>query len=418
MKKGQNIALSIQHLLAMYAGAVVVPIIIADAWGLPPEATAYMVAADIVICAITTFLQIYDGRYVGIGLPVVMASTFTGVGPLIKIGLEHNVATAFGSVFAAGVIMLILAPVFAKLNRLFPPLVTGIVVMLIGITLMPVAINNLAGGVGSTSYGSLKVLGIGFLTFLIILFIYKFTRGFVQSVATLIGLVIGTIVASLFGMVDLSAVSGAPLFQVPMPLSVAALEFDFGSILSLTVVGIVTFIEATGNYFGLLEGDEKLSEADLRKGYRSASIGYLLAGIFNTTPQTAFSQNLGVIKVSGVRKREVIMNLIILMALMGFIPKLGVFATAVPAPVLGGAMIFLFGNVFAYGVSVLGSMGLSGDDMTIIASAITVGLGVTVVPEAFLQLPSGLSWITSSGIVAGSITAVLLNVFFNGIQNK
>lgn len=418
MTAGKNIVLSLQHLLAMYAGAVVVPIIIANAWGLSAAHTTYMVAADIVICGITTFLQLYRGQFIGSGLPVVMASTFTGVGPMVKIGTEFSPATAFGSVFVAGIFMLLLAPVFAKLNRLFPPLVSGIVVMLIGITLMPVAITNLAGGDGNEAFGDLKFLGVGLLTFLIILLIYRFTEGFVQSIATLIGLVVGTVIASFFEMVDLEAVARASWLQIPMPFAISSFHFEMGSILNMIIVGLVTFIEVTGNYFGLLEKDEKISEAELKKGYRSASIGYLLAGLFNTTPQTAFSQNLGVIKMSGVRKREIIVNLVLLMLLIGLIPKLGVVATAIPAPVLGGAMIFLFGNVFAYGVSVLGAQGLSNEDMMIIAAAVALGLGVTVMPEAFAQLPSWIAWITNSGIVAGSTLAVILNLFLNGISEK
>lgn len=418
MKKTENLALSLQHLLAMYAGAVVVPIMIAGAWGLSADQTAYMVAADIVICGITTLLQVFRGKYIGIGLPVVMASSFTGVGPMIQAGTTFSPQVAFGSVLFAGILMLILAPIFAKLNRLFPPLVTGIVVMLIGLTLIPVAINNFAGGQGAEDFGAGHHLLVGALTFLFILVFYRLTTGFVQSIAILIGLIAGTIMASFLGLVDLSAVQSASWLQIPMPFALATPEFEWSSALSLSIVGIVTLIEVTGNYFGLLEGDEQLQESDLRRGYLSAALGYILAGIFNTTPQTAFSQNLGVIKVSGVRKREVIIHLVIWMMLLGLIPKLGVIATAIPNAVLGGAMIFLFGNVLAYGVSVVGGLGLAGHDSMIVAASVAIGLGVTVVPEAFAALPVWLSWLTSSGIVAGTVTAILLNLFFNGLSEK
>lgn len=418
MWQWKNITLSIQHLLAMYAGAVVVPILIAGAWKLNATQTAYMVAADIAICGLATLLQVYRGRVIGIGLPVVLASTFTGVAPMIQIGSTHGPGVAFGSLLVAGIIMLFLAPAFAKLNRLFPPLVTRLVVALIGITLIPVAITNWAGGDGAADFGSLQNLIVGFITLVIILIIYRFTKGFVQSISTLIGMVTGTICAAFLGMVDLSALQSASWFQLPMPFALATPEVDFGSVITLTVVGIVTFIEATGNYFGLLEDDERLSEGDLRRGYLSAGLSFILAGLFNTTPQTAFSQNLGVIKVSGVRKREVIANLVVIMLLLGFVPKLGVLATMIPKPVLGGAMVFLFGNVLAFGIGELGSMSLSDDDSMIIAASIAVGLGVAVMPEAFSNLPAWLSWITTSGTVAGTIVAVLLNLFFNGLSEK
>lgn len=419
MLKGQNIALSVQHLLAMYAGAVVVPIIIAGAFGYTPEQTAYIVAADIAICAIATLLQVFRGKGIGIGLPVVMATSFTGLGPIIQAGTEHNPGVAYGAVFAAGVIMLFLAPIFAKLNRLFPQLVTGIVVSLIGITLIPVAINYLAGGVGSPTYGALDNLIVGGITFAIILFLYRFTTGFVQSISILIGMLGGMAVAGLFGMLDFSAVQAASWVQVPVPFKITGLEFEMGSIVSLVIVGIVTIIEATGNYLALGSMmDMKLEESDLRRGYFGAAIAYMLSGIFNTNPQTAFSQNLGVIQMSGVKKREVILNLVVLMLIAGFIPKIGAIATAVPVPVLGGAMIFLFGNVLAYGISVIGQVGLNGNNQLVVGASIVMGLGVTILPEAFAGLPSWLSWITSSGIVAGTIVAVILNLFFNGIEDE
>ena len=419
MLTGQNIALSLQHLLAMYAGAVVVPIIIAGALDYTPEQTSYIIAADIAICAIATLLQVYKGKYIGIGLPVVMATTFTGIGPIVQAGTEHGLAVAYGSVFAAGIIMLFLAPVFAKLNRLFPTLVTGIVVSLIGLTLIPVSINYLAGGDGATNYGSIENLIVGGVTFAIILLLYRYTKGFIQSISILIGMLAGMVIAGFFGQLDLASVQTASWFQVPIPFKITHLEFEIGSIVSLVIVGIVTIIEATGNYLALGSMmDQKIEESDFKKGYFSAAIAFMISGIFNTNPQTAFSQNLGVVQMSGVKKREVILNLVVLMLIAGFIPKIGIIATAVPTPVLGGAMIFLFGNVLAYGMSVIGSVDLSGNNSLIVGAAIVMGLGVTVNPEAFAQLPAWISWITSSGIVAGTIVAVLLNLFFNGLEEK
>lgn len=418
MIKGQNIALSLQHLLAMYAGAVVVPIIIAGALNYTPEQTAYIVAADIAICAIATLLQLYKGKYVGIGLPVVMATSFTGVGPIIQAGTEQSPAVAYGAVFAAGVIMLLLAPIFAKLNRLFPTLVTGTVVTLIGLTLVPVALNYLAGGQGSSDYGNIRNLVVGGVTFAIILILYRFTTGFVQSISILIGMIGGVVVAGLMGMLDFTSVAAASWVQLPLPFKITSLEFEVGSIVSLVIVGIVTIIESTGNYLALSSMmDIKLEESDLRRGYFGAAIAYMLSGLFNTNPQTAYSQNLGLISMSGVKKREVILNLVVLMFIAGLIPKIGAIATAVPVPVLGGAMIFLFGNVLAYGISVIGSVDLTGNNQLVVGAAIVMGVGVTVVPGAFSSLPSWLSWITSSGIVAGTIVVVLLNLFFNGLED-
>ena len=419
MFKFENIILSIQHLLAMYAGAVAVPLLIAGAFGFTAEQTAYLVATDIFVCGIATLLQVLRGRFVGIGLPVVMASTFTSVGPMIAIGTnpELGPAYAFGGVLIAGAIMLLIAPIFAKLSKLFPPLVQGVVVALIALTLTPVAIDNVAGGAGSADYGSIDNLLIAGATFLTILLISKFAKGFLQSISILIGIVVGMIVAGLFGSLDFSSVAAASWFQIPVPFKLVTPQFDVGAIISMTIVGIVTFIETTGYYLGVAGmSNIKLKEADFRRGYTSSALAFVFSGIFNTSPQTSFSQNLGVIQTSGVKKREVILNLVALMLLAGLVPKIGAFATAVPAAVLGGALIFLFGNVLAYAISVIGAQDLGGNNGLIVGASLIIGLGVTVAPDAFANLPNWLSWITSSGIVAGTLAILILNLIFNGIE--
>lgn len=415
---GKTTFLSLQHLLAMYAGAIVVPLIISSSLNFTTAQTLYLVSADIVISAIATFLQLYRGKFIGIGLPVVMACSFTAIGPMVQVGSQYGLGTMFGSVLVAGVIILLLAPVFAKLSHLFPPLVTGTIVTLIGATLIPVAINNLAGGEGSADFGNIDNLILGLITFIIILLLYRFTTGFLQSISILIGLVAGMIIAVFMGKMDIQPILEASWFQLPMPFAIEAPSFNPAAILSLTVVGIISMIEVTGiNYALAGMYDKEIDEADLRRSYFSVGIGYLLAGIFNTSPQTAFSQNVGVVQMSGEKRKSIFINLILLMLICGLIPKIGAIATSVPSPVLGGAMIFLFGNVLSYGISVLGAQDLSDNrNQLIIGAAITIGLGVAIAPAAFAQLPEWISWLTSSGIVAGGVTVVLLNAFFHGVK--
>ncbi len=415
---GKTTFLSLQHLLAMYAGAIVVPLIISSSLNFTTAQTLYLVSADIVISAIATFLQLYRGKFIGIGLPVVMACSFTAIGPMVQVGSQYGLGTMFGSVLVAGVIILLLAPVFAKLSHLFPPLVTGTIVTLIGATLIPVAINNLAGGEGSADFGNIDNLILGLITFIIILLLYRFTTGFLQSISILIGLVAGMIIAVFMGKMDIQPILEASWFQLPMPFAIEAPSFNPAAILSLTVVGIISMIEVTGiNYALAGMYNKEIDEADLRRSYFSVGIGYLLAGIFNTSPQTAFSQNVGVVQMSGEKRKSIFINLILLMLICGLIPKIGAIATSVPSPVLGGAMIFLFGNVLSYGISVLGAQDLSDNrNQLIIGAAITIGLGVAIAPAAFAQLPEWISWLTSSGIVAGGVTVVLLNAFFHGVK--
>lgn len=402
----------------MYAGAIVVPLIISSSLNFTTQQTLYLVSADIVISGIATFLQLYRGKFIGMGLPVVMACSFTAIGPMVQVGGQYGLGTMFGSVLAAGVIIVLLAPIFAKLSHLFPPLVTGTIVTLIGATLIPVAINNLAGGEGSADYGNIDNLILGLITFVIILLLYRFTKGFLQSISILIGLVAGMVIAVFMGKMDIQPILEASWFQLPMPFAIESPSFNPAAILSLAVVGIISMIEVTGiNYALAGMYDKDIDEADLRRSYFSVGIGYLLAGIFNTSPQTAFSQNVGVVQMSGEKRKSIFVNLIILMLLCGLIPKIGAIATSVPSAVLGGAMIFLFGNVLSYGISVLGAQDLADNrNQLIIGAAITIGLGVAIAPEAFAQLPEWISWLTSSGIVAGGVTVVLLNAFFHGIK--
>ncbi len=416
---GQTLALSLQHLLAMYAGAVIVPIIVGNALGFDAASMTFFIAVNIFVSAIATLIQAYRGKFIGIGLPAVFACSATAIGPMIQVGSEFGLAALFGAVFVTGIIIIILAPIFARLLALFPPLVTSTIVTLIGLTLIPVAINYLAGGEGSPEFGDPTQLMVGFLTFLVILLLYRFTTGFVQSVAVLIGLVVGIIIAWLFGIFDTSAIQEAGWFQLPVPFYFSGFEFNLSAIVTIAIVGIVSMIEATGIYSALsgMTG-RSLTSSDYQKGYLSLGISYLIGGMFNTAPFTAFSQNVGVINMSGVKKREVIYNLVILMLLASLLPKIGAVAAAIPGPVLGGAMIFLFGNIISYGIGELGKIDMNMNNQVIVAVSLTLGVGVTVVPEAFAQLPSWLSWATSSGIITGALSVVLLNLLFNGLGDK
>src|SRR3954470_1885159 len=199
-------SLGIQHVLAMYAGAVIVPLIIGGALHLSGKQLAYLVSLDILTSGIATLLQVWQNRYFGIGLPIVLGCTFTAVGPIIAIGGQYGMSAIYGSILVSGIIVLLIASFFGKLVRFFPPVVTGCVVTIIGITLIPVAMNNVAGGQGSPDFGALSNIGLAFGTLLIILIINRFFHGFIRSISILLGIVVGTIIAFVMGKVDLTAV--------------------------------------------------------------------------------------------------------------------------------------------------------------------------------------------------------------------
>lgn len=408
--------LSLQHLLAMYAGAILVPIIVGSSLKFTPEQIAFLVTVDIFMCGVATFLQVYRG--IGIGLPVVLGCTFTAVAPMIMIGQSKGVDVLYGSLFVSGLLVILIAPFFAYLVRFFPPVVTGSVVTIIGITLMPVAMNYIAEGQGAKDYGSPKHILLGFATLIIILVVQRFASGFIKSIAILIGLIAGTVIASFLGLVDVAQVGQAHWFELPRPFRFGGFSFDFGAIVVFFIVALISLIESTGVYHALSQiTGRKLERKDFRKGYMAEGIAITLGAIFNAFPYTAYSQNVGLVSLSGAKKNDVIYGMVIMLIICGCIPKIGALANIIPISVLGGAMLAMFGMVMAYGVRILGDIDFKNqNNLLIIAISVGLGAGITAVPEAFKALGDQLTWLTQNGIVLGTISAIILNLFFNGLN--
>lgn len=414
----KNLILSVQHLLAMYAGAILVPIIVGTSLKFTPEQIAYLVTVDIFMCGVATFLQ--ANKVTGTGLPIVLGCTFTAVAPMILIGQTKGIDVLYGSLFLSGILVIIIAPFFSHLVKFFPPVVTGSVVTIIGINLMPVAMNYLAGGQGAKDYGDVKNILLGLMTLIIILVLQRFTTGFIKSIAILIGLVLGTIGAGLLGMVDINQVNHAGWLGIPVPFRFSGFSFDVTSTLVFFIVAIVSLIESTGVYHALSEiTGKKLERKDFRKGYTAEGLAIVLGSIFNSFPYTAYSQNVGLVSLSCAKKNNVIYGMVVLLLICGCISKLGALANIIPLPVLGGAMIAMFGMVMAYGVSILGHIDFKNqNNLLIIAVSVGLGTGISAVPQAFKGLGEQFAWLTQNGIVLGAISAIILNFFFNGIKYK
>ena len=351
----------------------------------------------------------------GIGLPVVLGCTFTAVGPIINIANTYSIESVYGAILSAGLFVVIIAKYFSKLIKFFPPVVTGSVVTIIGLTLIPVALNNFAGGQGADDFASLENIGLGFITLLIILFVLKFAKGFFASIAILIGIVVGTVIAAFFGQVDVSPVKEASWLHLPAVFYFGTPEFHLVPILTLILVVMVSLVESTGVYFALGDiTDKKIREADLKRGYRAEGFAIMLGGLFNSLPYTTFSQNVGLIQLSGVRKLKIIYIAGVMLMILGLMPKIGAATLAIPDSVLGGAMIAMFGMVSAYGIKMLSTVDFDNqNNLMVIAISVSFGLGVTAVPDVFSSLPSSISVITESGIVMGSLAAIFLNVVLN-----
>lgn len=412
----KNFILNLQHLLAMYAGAILVPIIVGTSLKFTPEQIAYLVTVDIFMCGVATFLE--ANRVTGTGLPIVLGCTFTAVAPMILIGQTKGLDVLYGSLFVSGILVVLIAPVFSYVVKFFPPVVTGSVVTIIGINLMPVAMNYVAGGQGAKDYGDMKNIILGFSTLLIILLLQRFTHGFLKSIAILIGLIAGTLLAGAFGVVDLNQVGTAHWLEFPKPFRFSGFAFDIGAILVFFIVALVSLIESTGVYTALSKiTGRTLTRNDYRKGYTAEGLAIVIGSIFNAFPYTAYSQNVGLVSLSGVKKNNVIYGMVILLLICGCIPKLGALANIIPLPVLGGAMIAMFGMVMAYGVSILGSIDFKKqNNLLVIAVAVGLGTGISAVPEAFKAMGEQFAWLTQNGIVLGAISAIVLNFFFNGLK--
>ncbi|WP_226087512.1 nucleobase:cation symporter-2 family protein [Mesobacillus sp. S13] len=408
-------SLGIQHVLAMYAGAVIVPLIVGGALGLTGEQLTYLVSIDIFMCGIATLLQVWKNKFFGIGLPVVLGCTFTAVGPMIAIGGQYGISAIYGSILVSGIFVVAISKYFGKLVRFFPPVVTGSVVTIIGITLIPVAMNNMAGGQGSPDFGSLTNIGLAFGTLLFIIVLFRFFKGFIRSIAILLGLSGGTVVAYFMGMVNFTAVEEASWLHMPAPFYFGLPTFEVSAILTMILVAMVSLVESTGVYFAL--GDiceEKLEEKDLASGYRAEGLAIILGAFFNAFPYTTYSQNVGLLQLSGVKTKNVIYTAGAFLVLLGLMPKIGALTTIIPTPVLGGAMVAMFGMVVAYGIKMLSKVDFSSqENLLIIACSVGMGLGVTAVPELFSQMPTSIRILTDNGIVAGSLTAIGLNLVFN-----
>jgi len=414
-KPGKVFSLGLQHVLAMYAGAMIVPLIVGGMLKLPPTQLAYLISADLLTCGIATLLQIWRNGFSGIGLPVVLGCTFTAVFPMIAIGKQYGLPAIYGAIILSGLFVVLISGFFSKLVKFFPPVVTGSIVTIIGVTLVPVAMNNMAGGQGSPDFGNLDNLALSFGVLAFIILLNSFSQGFIRAISVLLGLIVGTLAAALMGKVDFSVVGQASWFSIIHPFYFGMPTFHASAILTMIIVAIVSLVESTGVFMALGEiCGRKIEEKDLTQGYRAEGLAIVLGGIFNAFPYTTFSQNVGLVQLSKVKTTDVIFTAGLLLIGLGLIPKFAAIATIIPNPVLGGAMVAMFGMVVASGIKMLGKIdSSSNENLLIIACSVALGLGVTVVPEFFAKLPSILRILFENGIVAGSLTAIILNIIFN-----
>lgn len=409
----KSIILGLQHVLAMYSGGILVPLLIGTALQFNAQQMTVLISADIFMTGIGTLLQLKRTAFTGIGLPVVLGSAIQSVTPMINIGSTLGIGAMYGAAIGAGVFIMLISGLFAKLRNYFPPVVTGSLITVIGFSLIPIAIMNLGGGdVNAADFGSLNNLLVGLITMLIIVSLTLFAKNFTKAIAVLLGIIGGTIVASFMGDVSLASVGQAAWFQVPTPFVFGTPTFHLSAIVTMSVVALTSLIESTGVYFALSDlTGQKLTEKDLARGYRSEGLAVTISAIFGAFPYSTFSQNVGVVRLSGLKSKRPIYYAAGILLLIGLLPKIGALATIIPNSVLGGAMFILFGTIGIQGITILSKVDFASDRNLIIASiAISSGIGVAMYPQIFQQLPDMVRLIIQNAVVVTSILAVFLNI--------
>ena len=458
-------ALGLQHVLVMYAGAIAVPLIVGRALKLTPEQVALLISADLFCCGLVTLIQSLGvTKWFGIKLPVMMGVTFAAVGPMVAFanampGVD-GARAIFGAIIGAGIISIVIAPIVSKLLRFFPPVVTGSIIAIIGISLMRVGVGWAMGGppnlaqsvdvpklvamvdgakaaaaaasapvklagpipmVDSPAYGALDNMAIAAAVLVFILLLVKFAKGFIANISVLLGIVAGCAIAIALGKMNFDKVAKAHWFDVVTPFAFGPPTFDLVMILTMTLVMIVVMIESTGMFLALSDlTGKKIEQKDLAAGLRTDGVGTLIGGIFNTFPYTSFSQNVGLVGVTGVKSRWVCVAGGVIMIVLGLLPKMAAFVESIPTFVLGGAGLVMFGMVAATGIRILSTVDFKGNRHNLYIVALSIGFGLVplVAPRWTQQMAHSLHPLLESGILLTSVAAVALNIFFNGAQEN
>jgi uric acid transporter len=416
---GRTAAFGLQHVLTMYGGIIAVPLIVGKAAGLDGSGIASLITACLFVGGLATILQSTGLPFLGSKLPLVQGVSFAAVATITAILSDGELSDVFGAIIVASALGFVGASFFSKIIRLFPPVVTGVVITAIGMTLIPVAANWAMGGDSEASdHGSMANIALAFVTLAIVLLFSKLGIAMLSRLSILIGLVVGTGVAAFLGITDFSGVGeGSPL-SVPQPFAFGLPTFDLAAIISMTIVILVTMTETTADIIAVGEIVETpVDSRRIANGLRADMLSSVLAPIFSSFTQTAFAQNVGLVAITGVRSRWVVTAGGVIMLALGLLPWLGQVVAAVPMPVLGGAGIVLFGTVAASGIRNLASVRYDGNmNLVIVATSLAFGMIPVVSPTFYDAFPAWFQTIFHSGISSAALMAIVLNLLFNELR--
>ncbi len=412
-----------QHVLAFYAGAVIVPILLASAIGLNTQQLIHLINADLFTCGIASIIQSVGFWKVGVRLPLLQGVTFTAVSPMIAIGLAAGGGTdgllvIYGAVIVAGLFTFLIAPYFSRLIRFFPPVVTGSVISIIGLALLPVAAADAAGGAGpDLDPTSGRNLAYALGTLFLIVAIQRVFKGFMATVAVLVGLVVGTLAAWVLGDAHFDSVGDSSWLGVTTPFYFGWPKFSIAAIISMIVVMLITAVETTGDVFATGEIVEKrVGREDIARALRADGLATTIGGVLNSFPYTCFAENVGLVRLTRVKSRYVVAAAGVIMIVIGLIPKAGAIVAGIPHPVLGGAALAMFATVAVVGFQTLSRVDFHDHrNVVIVATSIGLAMYVTAQPDVAKAVPSWAQIILGSGITLGSITAIVLNLLFHHV---
>jgi NCS2 family nucleobase:cation symporter-2 len=417
---------------------------------LASDQVVFLISADLFICGIATVIQTVGFWKFGIRIPIVQGVTFNCVTPIIIIGLgarnmgsspEQALVLVLTAVIISGFFTILAAPLISRFIRLFPPIVTGSIILAIGLTLLSVGINMMGGQNYSPhgeEFGAPGFLIVGFSVIVTILIGNRFLKGFLRNISVLLGIAVGLIVSVPFGYIDFTSVVEANWFRIDLPLGLnmpwhadgsyfsvyTSTPFLVGIIpaaISLIIVMITVMIESTGSYITIGEIVKlDIGKKEISNGLRADGLGTMIGGIFNTFAYTAYVQNVGLVALTRVRSRFVVACAGIILIVLGMIPKLAAFFDSLPAPVIGGAALVMFATVASTGIKTLAKADLETkpNNLFIISLSVSMGMIPTLAMTFFSAVPEFLSPILGSGITLTAVTAIVLNLFFNGIPKK
>jgi xanthine permease len=411
----EAVPLGIQHVLAMFVGNVTPALIISSAIDAPDEMRVFLVQAAMFVAGVATLVQTLGIGPIGAKVPIVMGTSFGFVPVLIPIAQNDGLPAVMGACFVGGLAMALVGLFIRYVRFLFPPVVTGTFVLLIGIILLPVGFAYVGGGFGAEDFGATRHLLLAVLVFVVTVGINQFTKGFLSEMGVLLGIVAGYFAAIPMGVVSFSSVGAASWVALPQPFAIG-LEFVPVAILGVTVMSIVTSAESIGDIAGTVIGgaNRQPTSRELSGGVMADGLASSFAAIFNAFPQISFSQNVGLVALTGVASRYVVAIGGGFLVIAGLFPKVGAFVTTIPNAVLGGAVIIMFGMIAAAGIKMLSLVDLNKRNMIIIGVSVAVAIGVRGQPALYERASSGVEAMLESGLIPGAIVAILLNLILPG----